>query len=93
VATFFTYEDLDEAVALANRSKFGLAAYVYGEDLAEAQAIAARLRAGSVYINGGGGIRPDAPFGGWGASGIGREWGEEGVREYLEPQHIQWSTS
>jgi aldehyde dehydrogenase (NAD+) len=93
VATFFTYNDVDEAVELANRSKFGLAAYVYGEDLAEARTIAARLRAGSVYINGGGGIRPDAPFGGWGASGIGREWGEEGVREYLEPQHIQWSRS
>jgi aldehyde dehydrogenase (NAD+) len=93
VATFFSYNDLDEAVELANRSKFGLAAYVYGEDLAEARTIAARLRAGSVYINGGGGIRPDAPFGGWGASGIGREWGEEGVREYLEPQHIQWSRS
>jgi aldehyde dehydrogenase (NAD+) len=92
VATFFTYENLDDAVALANRSKFGLAAYVYGDDLEEARAVAGRLRAGSVYINGGGGIRPDAPFGGWGASGIGREWGEEGVREFLEPQHVQWST-
>lgn len=92
VATLFTYQDLDDAVSLANRSKFGLAAYVYGEDLDEARAIAGRLRAGSVYINGGGGIRPDAPFGGWGASGIGREWGEEGIREFLEPQHVQWST-
>ena len=79
-------------MALANRSKYGLAAYVYGEDLDEARALAGRLRAGSVYINGGGGIRPDAPFGGWGASGIGREWGAEGIREFLEPQHIQWST-
>ena len=92
VATIFAYKDLDDAVRLANHSKFGLAAYVHGEDLDEARAIAARLRAGSVYINGGGGIRPDAPFGGWRASGIGREWGAEGVREYLEPQHIQWRT-
>ena len=58
----------------------------------EGRALAPRLRAGTVYINGGGGLRPDAPFGGWGASSIGREWGAEGVREYFEPQHIQWRT-
>jgi aldehyde dehydrogenase (NAD+)/betaine-aldehyde dehydrogenase len=93
VATLFTYRDADDAVRLANHAKYGLAAYVYGADLDEARALAARLRAGSVYVNGGGGIRPDAPFGGWGASGIGREWGAEGIREFLEPQHIQWSTN
>ncbi len=91
IATLFTYRDVEEAVRLANHSKYGLAAYVYGADVEGARALAGRLRAGTVYINGGGGIRPDAPFGGWGASGIGREWGAEGVREYLEPQHIQWS--
>jgi aldehyde dehydrogenase (NAD+) len=87
-----TYRDLDEAVAIANDTRFGLAAYVHGDE-ETARALAHRLRAGSVYINGGGGLRPDAPFGGWGASGIGREWGEEGIREFLEPQHIQWRTS
>jgi aldehyde dehydrogenase (NAD+) len=93
VAVLFGYRDLDHAVELANATRFGLAGYVHGPDLDEARAVAGRLRAGSVYINGGGGIRPDAPFGGWGASGIGREWGAEGVREYLEPQHIQWRTA
>ena len=93
VSVLFTYRDLDHAVALANSTRFGLAAYILGPDLDEARAVAARLRAGSVYINGGGGIRPDAPFGGWGASSIGREWGAEGIREYLEPQHIQWRTA
>jgi len=92
IATLFAYRDVEEAVRLANHSKYGLAAYVYGADVEEARRLAAQLRAGTVYINGGGGIRPDAPFGGFGASGIGREWGAEGVREYLEPQHIQWST-
>jgi aldehyde dehydrogenase (NAD+)/betaine-aldehyde dehydrogenase len=92
VAVLLRYRDLDEAVAIANGTRFGLAAYVYG-DLKDAKALAARLRAGTVYINGGGGIRPDAPFGGWKASSIGREWGADGIREFLEPQHIQWRTT
>jgi aldehyde dehydrogenase (NAD+)/betaine-aldehyde dehydrogenase len=92
VAVLLRYGDLDEAVAIANGTRFGLAAYVYG-DVEDAKALAARLRAGSVYINGGGGIRPDAPFGGWKASSIGREWGADGIREFLEPQHIQWRTA
>jgi aldehyde dehydrogenase (NAD+)/betaine-aldehyde dehydrogenase len=92
VAVLMRYRDLDEAVAIANGTRFGLAAYVYGE-LEDAKALAPRLRAGTVYINGGGGIRPDAPFGGWKASSIGREWGADGVREFLEPQHIQWRTA
>jgi aldehyde dehydrogenase (NAD+)/betaine-aldehyde dehydrogenase len=92
VGVLLTYRDVDEAVAIANNSKFGLAAYIHGDE-STARALAPRLRAGSVYINGGGGLRPDAPFGGWGASGIGREWGEDGIREFLEPQHIQWRTA
>ncbi len=54
-------------------------------------AVAKRLRAGTVCINGGGAFRPDAPFGGFKASGIGRECGEWGVREFLQPQHVQWA--
>jgi aldehyde dehydrogenase (NAD+)/betaine-aldehyde dehydrogenase len=92
VAVLLRYRDLDEAVAIANGTRFGLAAYVFG-DLDEAKALAPRLRAGTVYINGGGGIRPDAPFGGWKASSIGREWGMDGIREFLEAQHIQWRTA
>ena len=59
-------------------------------DAMQAPALAAQLRAGSVSINGGGGFRPDAPMGGFGRSGIGRELGHWGIHEYLEPQHIQW---
>jgi aldehyde dehydrogenase (NAD+)/betaine-aldehyde dehydrogenase len=89
VGVLLPYRDLDDAVEIANGTRFGLAAYVHGDE-ETARGLAPRLRAGTVYINGGGGLRPDAPFGGWGASGIGREWGEHGIREFLEPQHIQW---
>ena len=58
----------------------------------QAITVANRLRVGSVYINGGGAIRMEAPMGGLKQSGIGREYGEAGFKEYLEPQHIQWST-
>jgi len=85
------YDDLDDAVAKANDVAYGLAANVYAPDTATALQVAARLRAGTVYINGGGAFRPDAPFGGFKASGIGREYGEWGVREFLAPQHVQWA--
>ena len=49
-----------------------------------------QIRAGTVWINGGGAMRPDAPFGGYGRSGVGRELGEWGMREYLEVKHLQW---
>ncbi|MER5437703.1 aldehyde dehydrogenase family protein [Streptomyces sp. NPDC002790] len=89
VATVQTYRGIDEAVALANDSTFGLHATVWGP-MEEAAALAPRLDAGQVSLNGGGAKRPDAPNGGWKNSGIGREFGEAGIREFLEPVHIQW---
>ncbi|GAA2403829.1 aldehyde dehydrogenase family protein [Actinomadura vinacea] len=91
VAVAFPYRDLDEAVALANGTRYGLHAYVYTADTESGVALAARLRSGSVSVNGGGAFRPDAPMGGFGASGVGRELGRWGVHEYLEPQHVQWA--
>ncbi|WP_162529793.1 aldehyde dehydrogenase family protein [Nocardioides caldifontis] len=91
VAVAMPYDTVDDAVALANDSRFGLHAYLFG-DLDTARALAPRLRVGSVTINGGGGFRPDAPMGGFGISGIGRELGHWGIHEYLEPQHVQWRT-
>ncbi len=89
VAIAIPYSDVDEAVAIANDSIFGLAASIFGPtDMA--LDVAARLRAGTVQINGGGAFRVDSVLGGWKQSGTGREWGEDGVREYLETQHIQW---
>lgn len=90
VGVVLPYDHIDEAVQIANAGKYGLAANVYSDDLATAQALAGRLRAGLVTINGGGGLRPDGVFGGFKSSGIGREHGEWGIREFLEPQHVQW---
>lgn len=90
VAVAIPYRDVDQAVAIANDSELGLAAHIYGP-LDAAKAVAERLRVGTVYINGGGQLRLDAVMGGWKQSGIGLEWGEDGVREFLEPQHIQWA--
>ncbi len=90
VGVLLPYRDIDQAIATANDSTLGLASYIFGP-LEQARAIAPRIRAGSVYINGGGLSRMDAPMGGFKQSGLGREYGPEGLMEYLEPQHIQWA--
>ena len=89
VASVIPYRDLDEAVRIANQTTYGLNANVWGPT-ADAIAVGRRLRSGTVTINGGGGKRDDAPWGGLGASGIGRECGEEGYREFFEVKHLQW---
>ncbi len=91
VGILIPYEGLDDAVAKANDSAYGLAANVYSPDAASGIRVARRLRVGTVFVNGGGAFRAGAPFGGFKASGIGREYGEWGVREFLEPQHVQWA--
>ena len=93
VAVVLPFRDTDDAVRLANDTPYGLAANIWSNDPAEARRMAEQIRAGTVWINGGGAMRPDAPFGGFGRSGVGRELGEWGMREYLEPKHIQWRTS
>ncbi|GAA3521102.1 aldehyde dehydrogenase family protein [Aeromicrobium panaciterrae] len=89
VAVVLPYEDVDEALALANATDFGLNAGVWGRT-SDAMAFARRIRSGTVAINGGGPSRADMPWGGFGLSGIGRDGGEEGMREFLEVQHIHW---
>jgi aldehyde dehydrogenase (NAD+) len=88
VLTAIPYDDEDHAVALANDSDFGLSAAVYGADVEKSQAIAARLRTGTVGVNGGIWYGPDVPFGGFKHSGIGRESGVAGFEEYTEIQSI-----
>jgi len=82
VLVILPYDDLDQAVAIANDTPYGLAAYVQG-DSARARKVAARLRAGQVNINGAP-VDPMAPFGGYKQSGNGREWGEHAFAEFLE---------
>jgi aldehyde dehydrogenase (NAD+)/betaine-aldehyde dehydrogenase len=89
VGVLIPYESVDEAVALANQSRFGLNANVWGPTGA-AHAVARRIRSGTVTINGGGALRADAPFGGYRQSGVGREAGEEGFREFFETKLLQW---
>ena len=86
VAVVLPFRDTDDAVRLANDTPYGLAANIWSNDPVEARRIAERIRAGTVWINGGGAMRPDAPFGGFGRSGVGRELGEWGMREYLRAQ-------
>jgi acyl-CoA reductase-like NAD-dependent aldehyde dehydrogenase len=81
----------DEAVRIANDSPYGLSGAVWSADTATAYDIASRLRTGGVSINGGGGgVNPRAAFGGYKQSGLGREWGEFGLDEYLQTKSISW---
>jgi acyl-CoA reductase-like NAD-dependent aldehyde dehydrogenase len=82
------YDDLDATVAQVNAGEFGLGASVWSPDAARAHSVASRLEAGTVWINQHTLVEPDAPFGGWKASGIGRERGRWGLEEYLETRVI-----
>lgn len=80
---------VDAAVEAANSASYGLAAYVYDENLARALAVAHRIEAGGVGVNVNDVSELQAPFGGWKQSGIGRELGPEGLHAYLESKHIK----
>jgi aldehyde dehydrogenase (NAD+) len=88
VLSVITYEDDDDAVRIANDSVYGLSAGVFSADEERALAVARRIRSGTVNVNGGNFYAPDAPFGGYKHSGIGREMGPEGFEEYLETKTI-----
>jgi aldehyde dehydrogenase (NAD+) len=86
VATILGYASVDEAVEVGNDTEYGLAAYVAGADIEAARAVARRLRAGQVIINGASDLM--APFGGYKMSGNGREWGDFAFHEFLEIKAI-----
>jgi aldehyde dehydrogenase (NAD+) len=87
VSVVLTYRTVDEAIRIANDSELGLKAYLFGgKD--ECLKLVPKLRVGTVQINGGSPLRPDAPMIGYKNSGVGAEWGEDGLREFLLPQHI-----
>ena len=87
VLAIIAYDSLDEAVAIANDTQYGLSGYVWGPDVAAARAVARRLRTGMVHVNGAG-LDSAAPFGGYKMSGNGREWGIYGLEEFLEVKSI-----
>ncbi|QQK80751.1 aldehyde dehydrogenase family protein [Salicibibacter cibi] len=87
VMSVITYNDLDEAVDIANDTIYGLQGYVVGEDEEKLQDIASRIQAGRITVNN---AKMDftAPFGGYKQSGVGREWGDYGIEEYLEVKAV-----
>ncbi len=76
-------DSVDDAVRIANDTPYGLAAYVWATDLADAREVAGRIRAGMVHLNGAP-MSLNAPFGGFKQSGNGREWGEFGLADFVE---------
>ncbi|MFB7457765.1 aldehyde dehydrogenase family protein [Streptomyces sp. NPDC056188] len=82
------YDDLRTTIDSLNAQDFGLGASVWSPDLDRAHAVAADIEAGTVWINQHTQVEPDAPFGGWKASGLGRERGRWGLEEYLEPRTV-----
>jgi aldehyde dehydrogenase (NAD+) len=87
VLSVIAYDSEDEAIRIANDSKYGLHSAVIGTDLQRARRVASQLRAGRVVINNMT-DDPDAPWGGFKYSGVGREYGKYGIEAFLEPKAI-----
>ncbi|WP_214816367.1 NAD-dependent succinate-semialdehyde dehydrogenase [Exiguobacterium sp. s59] len=88
VAPIATFDSLDEVIKRANNTPFGLAAYLFTQDINEAVYLAESLEYGIVGVNDGLPSTPQAPFGGWKESGLGREGGHHGIEEFLEVKYI-----
>ena len=93
VLTVIAHDGDDDAVRIANDSPYGLSGTVFGGDPDRAGGVAARLRVGTVNVNGGVWYSADAPFGGYKQSGIGREMGLAGFEEYLETKVVATAVS
>jgi aldehyde dehydrogenase (NAD+) len=88
VLSVIEYKTEEEAILLANDSMYGLGAGVWSKDKERGLRLAHRLRAGTVWINEWHLISERAPFGGYKQSGVGREFGIEGLKEYTEAKHL-----
>ncbi|OBF12067.1 aldehyde dehydrogenase [Mycobacterium sp. ACS4331] len=91
VGVVIPFKDDADAIRIANDSRYGLSGGVWSADPLRASSVARQLRTGMVVINGGGGgLNPNSPFGGYKHSGIGREFGQFGLTEYLQYKALQW---
>ncbi|HSS08527.1 MAG TPA: aldehyde dehydrogenase family protein [Acidimicrobiales bacterium] len=90
VLAVIPFDDDDDAVRIANDSVYGLAGGVYSGSLERSLAVARRIRAGNLSVNGGGPYGADVPFGGYKHSGIGRQNGTPGFEQYLEIKSLAW---
>jgi aldehyde dehydrogenase (NAD+) len=88
VLVVLPFDDDDDAVRIANDSQYGLSGSVMSGDLERALRVAGRLRTGTVSVNGGQFFDPETPYGGYKQSGIGREWGPEGLEDFLESKVV-----
>ncbi len=88
VLSVMPYDTVERAVAMANDSDYGLGGGVWSKDPEKAMAVARGLRTGTVWINEWHLISEKAPFGGYKQSGVGREFGAEGLHEYMETKHL-----
>ncbi|WP_152208202.1 aldehyde dehydrogenase family protein [Marinobacter changyiensis] len=88
VLCIIPYRDEQDAIRIANSTDFGLSGAVWSGDQDKAKAVAGKMRTGQVFVNGGA-FNPLAPFGGFGHSGIGREFGKWGLEEFLEVRSLQ----
>jgi aldehyde dehydrogenase (NAD+) len=89
VGAIVPYDSVEDAIRLANQSRYGLNATVWGPT-DDAMRVAMRLRSGTVALNGGGPERPDAPWSGYGESSVGAERGEAGFAEFFQVKHVHW---
>ncbi len=90
VLSLIAYDDEDDAVRIANDSKYGLSGGVFSSDEKHAEAVARRIRTGSMSINGGVWYGADSPYGGYKTSGLGRQNGIEGFEQHLETKAVAW---
>lgn len=88
VAPLYVVDSIGEAVAFANATPYGLAAYLFTRNISRAVSISERLDVGMVGVNRGLMADPAAPFGGIKSSGLGREGGQHAVEDFLETKYI-----